>query len=200
MNLSFNKWHEQKIVAEGPRSISPKVAGALKTTTEKLDAEMQAIEQQVKQLWSRHGELKAKKQRLIIGMGGGYGSNDLLQPNDFMKHYDQEVGRRPDIPPANGRGYPVDYGSTKQTRRRQQALQGAAQDRKDFTNPAAFDFYQKISRAEPGNYRVPKGVSPQDAEKIVKTLIGDNEDYEDFGIYHYDAGDNTIHVGDPADI
>lgn len=200
MSLSFSEWYNQKIVAEGPRSLSPNVAGAVQNTTDQLDAEMQGIEQQVKQLWSRHGELKAKKERIIKGMGGGYAGNGLMQPNDFMRHYDREVGRRPDMPSVPGRGYPVDHGSTKQVRRRQNALQNAAQDREEFTSPAAFNFFQKISRAEPGSYPVPRGVSPEDAERIVQMMIGGNADYEEFGIYHYDAESNTIHVGDPADI
>jgi len=198
---SFTEWHDNKLVTEGPRTLSPGVAGKLKNTTDQIDAQMQSIKMQVEKLWSQYRELDAKKKRLVTGMGGGFaGGSEIMQPNDFMKHYDAEVGRRPDMPRVSGQGYPVDHGSAKQTGRRASALKDARTLKRAFDNPAAADFFQKISRADPGNYPVPKGVSPQEAERMVQLMIGGNRDYEDFSIYSYDPESNTFHVGDPSDI
>jgi hypothetical protein len=193
--LSFNDWHEQKLMAEGPRTLDSSTSGKLQDITDQIDAQMQAIGQQVQKLQMQYRELAEKKNRLIKGMGGGWAKGgQLLPPNDFMNHYDTEVGRRPD---ATGI---IDYGSTKQKKRRADALQNAEKLRQDFNNPAAATFFQRISRAEPGSYPVPKNVSPQEADQMVKMLIGSNSDYEDFEIYKYDPKSHSILHSDPEDI
>lgn len=196
---SFTEWCA---LNEGPRYLGPQTSQALQTHTNNIDAEMSAIEAQIKQLKTRHSELDQKKQNLIKGMGGGWVNNKgISQPNDFMKHYDQHSGRRPDLPSSPGHGYPMDYGSTNHREKRAKALKNAAGINNYFSdNKVAADFLQKLLRADPGTYKVPASVSPEDAKHIVKYLIGGNQDYEDFDIYNYDAEDHTIYVGDPSDV
>lgn len=201
--FSFLEWHDSNIISEGPRTIGPATSTALEGLIGKLDAEINSIEQQVKQLWNRHSELNAKKERIIKGMGVGNNSQRFINPNDYMSYYDKEVGRRPDMPAkpsGNGHpgGYPIDFGSTKQQNRRKGALRDASAEKSLFGSNAAFNLYKQLSRVDPGTYPVPHGVSPKDAKNIVQQLIGGNADYEE--IYSYDPKSNTIYVGDTSDI
>lgn len=183
---SFAEWHQKKL-SEGERTISPAVNQQLQKTIDQINNQIETLNAQVQQLYD-------KRKRILLGMGGGYESGNLISGNEKQVGSNAKIG-------MFGTPYKNDY---KQNQRKNR-VKDAQQDLSAFGgNKQLYGVARKLQDMEPGVYRVAQSIGPQEAQQIVDYLVGDkgyhpNWPDSDYEQYSYDKQNHTIEKYDYPD-